>query len=385
MRGRLKIIVLLFLNVIYTSVSAQVKIRVFSTLAPESVVFSVTEGKYEIDAFNGEKILVGKGEPVIIARYSGKLAVKTRDSKGFICDSIIFQGTTGNDFFSLRANGNNPVRQTYSGNLKCFPDLETIVLINLCDIEKYVAGVVSAEGGNGKNVEYFKSQAVIARTYLYKYFDKHSSDGYNVCDNTHCQAFNGLSSDTIINKAAMETHGQVILAKDSTLIISAFHSNCGGETASSEDVWLISQPYLKGKKDPYCSSSRNAEWNMVISRSDWILYLKKCGYTESPQDSSSYSFTQKSRLVNYTTGTFSIPLRKIRTDLNLRSTFFSVVPDGDSILLKGKGYGHGVGLCQEGAMEMAKKGFGYREIIDFYYSGVMIADIKNAVILALTP
>jgi stage II sporulation protein D len=382
---RLRVLILVFLTITYTSVSAQVKIRIFSTLTPESAVFSVTEGKYEIDAFNGEKLLVGKGEPVIIARSSDRLVVKTRDSKGFICDSVILHGTTGNDFFSLRANGISPFRQIYSGDLKCFPDLETIVLINICDIEKYVAGVVMAEGGNGKNVEYFKSQAVIARTYLYKYFDKHSPDRYNVCDNTHCQVFNGLSSDSIINEAAMETQGQVIVAMDSTLIISAFHSNCGGETASSEDVWLISQPYLKGKKDPYCTSSRNSEWNKIMSRSDWILYLKKSGYTESPQDSSAFSFTQKSRLINYTTGTFSIPLRKIRTDLNLRSTFFSVVTDGESILLRGRGYGHGVGLCQEGAMEMAKKGFTYREIIDFYYFGVMISDIKNAVILPLTP
>ena len=107
------------------------------------------------------------------------------------------------------------MRQNYSGDLRCFPDLGTLVLINIPDIEKYIAGVVKAEGGSGKNIEYFKSQAVIARTYMYKYIDKHLQDGYNVCDNTHCQAYNGLSADTILNKAAMETRGQVILDKDS--------------------------------------------------------------------------------------------------------------------------------------------------------------------------
>jgi stage II sporulation protein D len=128
--------------------------------------------------------------------------------------------------------------------------MATLVLINTCDVEKYVAGVVKAEGGSGKNLEYFKSQAVIARTYMYKYIDKHLSDGYNLCDNTHCQAFNGSSADSILNEAAMETKGLVILDKDSTLIISAFSSNCGGETSSSEDVWLSSQPYLKKVIDP---------------------------------------------------------------------------------------------------------------------------------------
>ena len=95
---------------------------------------------------------------------------------------------------------------------------------------------------------------------MYKYFDKHLSDRYNVCDNTHCQAFNGLSGDSVINRAAMETRGQVILDRDSILIISAFHSNCGGETSAPEDVWLTSQPYLKRVADPYCLTSRNASW-----------------------------------------------------------------------------------------------------------------------------
>jgi stage II sporulation protein D len=76
-----------------------------------------------------------------------------------------------------------------------------------------------------------------------------------------------------------------------------------------------------------------------------------------------------------------MPLSTIRSDLNLRSTFFTVIAVGDSIILKGKGYGHGVGLCQEGAMEMAAKGFNYKQIIDFYYFGVLISDISNAVVI----
>jgi stage II sporulation protein D len=382
---RLSILIILFLAVLGSSASAQIKVRLFSNQSPESAVFSVSAGKYEISAFNGENLLVSKAEPVLITKYKGKLAVKTRNIKGFLCDSVIISGKTGDDSFSLRINGNNPVRQYYSGDLKCFPDMETLVLINICDVEKYVAGVVLAEGGSGKNIEYFKTQAVIARTYLYKYFDKHITDRYNVCDNTHCQAFNGLSSDTIINNAAMETHGQVIVSQDSTLIISAFHSNCGGETASSEDVWLTSQQYLKSKIDPYCISSRNSVWEKSISRNEWLEFLKKSGYTGNINDSSIFNFDQKPRQVNYKIGLFTIPLRIMRADLNLRSAFFTVISEGDSVIFKGRGYGHGVGLCQEGAMGMAAKGFTYRQIIDFYYTGVLITDIKNAVILSGKP
>ena len=378
---RQSILIILLLTIFGSVVSAQVRIRLFANQSPESAVLSVIEGKYEISAFNGDKLFVSKGEPVLITKYKSKLAVKTRNEKGFLCDSVLISGKTGDDAFSLRINGNSPVRQYYSGDLKCFPDMETLVLINICDVEKYVAGVVKAEGGSGKNIEYFKTQAVIARTYLYKYFDKHITDRYNVCDNTHCQAFSGSSTDTIINNAALETKGQVILSQDSSLIISAFHSNCGGETASSEDVWLTSQPYLKSKIDQYCTSSRNSVWKKSISRNEWLEYLKKSGYTDNTKDSSSINFDQNTRLVNFNIGSFKIPLRIMRADLNLRSAFFSIMTEGDSVIFNGRGYGHGVGLCQEGAMAMAAKGFTYRQIIDFYYTGVLITDIKNAVIL----
>jgi stage II sporulation protein D len=373
----LRIFFIFLLSVISTLVSGQVKIRLFANQSPESAVFTVVEGSYSINTYHGGSTTLSKGESLIISRFDGKLAVKTRNSIGYIADSVLFSEQIPNASFSLRVNGQSPVRQYYTGDLHCYPDLGTLVLINNCDVEKYIAGVVKAEGGSGKNIEYFKSQAVIARTYMYKYFDKHMQDKYNVCDNTHCQAFNGTSTDTILNKAAMETHGEVILDQDSVLIISAFHSNCGGETSSSEDVWLTSQPYLKGVIDPYCVSSRNALWERSLGIDEWVGYLKKTGFSGNTDDPAQFGFSQKSRLTSYRAGTFTMPLRTIRTDLNLRSTFFSVVPVGDTIKLIGRGYGHGVGLCQEGAMGMAAKGFDYKQIIDFYYVGVIISDIKS--------
>jgi len=378
---RFKILFILLTSIFGSVVSAQVKIRLFANQTPESAVFSVINGKYELNLFNGKIFSVSIDEPVMIARFNGKLAVKKRGTDGFVCDSLIISAKTGNDYFSLMMNGTSHIRQYYSGDLQCFPDMGTLVFINISDIEKYIAGVVRAEGGSGKNLEYFKTQAIIARTYMYKYFNKHTSDRYNVCDNTHCQAFNGLSSDSLLNEAALETKGLVILYKDSTLIISAFHSNCGGQTSSSDDVWLSGQPYLKSIADPYCLNSKNATWKMSFSVSEWVNYLRKSGYTGKNDDPTVFNFVQKSRLTDYRTGTFYMPLRTIRTDLNLRSTFFSVLAGSDSVVLSGRGYGHGVGLCQEGAMTMATKGFKYPEIIRFYYTGVFISDIKNAVVL----
>jgi stage II sporulation protein D len=356
-----------------------VKIRLFTNQKPESAVFSVSQGKYELNIYDGPSLNLNKGELLLISKFDDRLVVKKMGSEGIPCDSVFLSGMTGEDSFSLRSNGKYPVRQYYSGNLQCHPDMETLMFINICGIEPYIAGVVKSEGGSGKSIEYFKTQAVIARTYMYKYFDKHSHDRYNMCDNTHCQAFNGVTTDTLIVQAAQETEGLVIVGPDSMLIISAFHSNCGGETSPSEDVWLTGQSYLKKVVDPYCLSSRNAKWQKSIPLSDWTGYLKKMGYSGTQGNIGLLNFSQLSRASVYRAGTFTLPLSQIRTDLNLRSSFFSLKVEGDSVVLKGRGYGHGVGLCQEGAMVMASKGFDYKQIIDFYYTGVIISDIKNAV------
>lgn len=377
-----KLILICLFNMMFALISSgQVKIRLYSSQSSASVTFSVTGGVYELRTYPGGSLMINKNEPVFITRFNGRLAVKTRNEKGFVCDSLTLSGKTGNDQFSVRINGNQSVRQFYSGDLQCFPDLGTVLMINNCDIENYIAGVVQAEGGRGKSIEYCKSQAILARTYLYRYFDKHLRDRYNVCDDIHCQAFSGLSADSMIIKAALETKGLVVLDSGKNLIISAFHSNCGGETSLPEDVWLTGMPYLKRKHDPYCIASHNALWEKRISVKDWAVVMKRHGFEGSFDNPAIFTYIQTSRQINYRAGTFSIPLNTIRSELNLRSTFFSVIPDGDSLLLKGKGYGHGVGLCQEGAMQMAVNGSSYRQIIDFYYSGVTVTDIKNAVIL----
>jgi stage II sporulation protein D len=259
--------------------------------------------------------------------------------------------------------------------------METILLINICDIESYIAGVVKAEGGSDKSIEYFKTQAIIARTYMYKYFNKHIPDRYNLCDNTHCQAFNGITSDSLIKRASYETKGLVILGPDSTLVIAAFHSNCGGETSPAEFAWLTGEPYLKKVIDPWCRSSRNATWTKTISFDRWTNYLSNSGFVGNISDRSQFNFSPESRQNEYRAGTFSYPMRQMRTDLNLRSAFFTLSVVGDSIIFNGRGYGHGVGLCQEGAMVMAARGYTFSQIIGFYYSGVRIVDIKGVEVM----
>jgi len=383
MLRKLKIVLVLFI-ICPVIGNGQIRIRIFSSQTPESVVFAVTGGEYELTGYRDGPQVFRKNDLLVISKYKDRLAVKTKNSAGFVTDSLKLTARTESSSFSLRTNGKNPVRQFYRGDFSCRPDLETLLLINTCDVESYIAGVVRTEGGPGKHREYFKTQAIIARTYLFSHLGKHLHDEFNVCDNTHCQAFNGITTDTLINSAALATHNLIILDRDSTLIISAFHSNCGGMTASSEDTWVTELPYLKSVTDPYCVNSRNAVWEKKISSTEWINYLVNSGYTGKTSDPAIFSFYQNKRWVDYKAGPFTMPFRKIRDDQQLRSSFFSVIASADSVLLRGKGYGHGVGLCQEGAMEMANRGNTYGQIIDFYYNEVIITDIENAVYKMVT-
>jgi stage II sporulation protein D len=374
---KIKLSLTILLSFYFGLLSSQVKVRLFTEFTPDYAIFTAKSGKYQIRCNTGRSIAIPNGEPILIALYNNRIFAKLRNGASFLTDSVEIKGETPEDFFTLRINESGTKIKTYSGDLKCFSDLETLLLINTCDIEKYIAGVVKAEGGGGRSEEYFKTQAVIARTYTYRYFNKHIIDRYNLCDDTHCQSFSGITGDSLIINAVRATKDMVITTPDSILIISAFHSNCGGETSPSEYVWVTDQPYLKRIVDTYCLGSRNALWDKKISLTEWTDFLKKNGYSGTLTDPSVFNFNQTSRVPDYIVGSFSIPLHTIRTGLNLKSSYFSVYADSDSLLLKGKGYGHGVGLCQEGAMIMSLKGFKYEDIINFYYTGVKIMKIGN--------
>ena len=92
-----------------------------------------------------------------------------------------------------------------------------------------------------------------------------------------------------------------------------------------------------------------------------------------------FNFTQNERKTFFIHPSFGIPLRDLRSTFKLRSTFFSCEPVGDKVLLRGKGFGHGIGLCQEGAMEMVKRGYSYKEILSFYFRGARLSGWNNPI------
>ena len=177
--------------------------------------------------------------------------------------------------------------------------------------------------------------------------------------------------------ATSKTAGEVITDSLGEIIMSVFHSNSGGQTCNSEDVWGRALPYLRSVKDTFSVAQRNYYWQKKILRKDWLAFLKN-KYNYPIEDAKSVkkvvNFNQYNRRVYLVD---NIDLRSIREHFKLRSTFFSVSEDGDNVKLSGYGFGHGVGLSQEGAINMARLGYNYIEILKFYYLGVQIKNISE--------
>lgn len=355
--------------------SAEISIRLYAASRPSAIIFTPVEGEYLLEIPGAEPQGIVPGEYLLIYRIGERLAVKPENSFGVITDSITLRGQRGS-LFSLFRPGDDEQRRVYDDNLTCRIDNGMFLILNETAIERYLPGVVEAEGGNGIEREFFRAQAVIARTYAYRNIDKHDSDRYNLCDDVHCQAFYGRATNREIDIAVEDTRGMVLTMTDSMLIDAAFHSNCGGETISSGDAWLTPRSYLQSVIDPYCLSSPNALWNSHLELKRWIDFLHREIPGIDTSDSAVFSFNQDKR-VSYLPlpGGKRIDVTAIRNEFGLRSAFFSFSRNDDILEFQGRGYGHGVGLCQEGAIVMAARGFTFQQIVTFYYTGIIIIDV----------
>ena len=180
--------------------------------------------------------------------------------------------------------------------------------------------------------------------------------------------------------AVQLTKNLVLIDGKDYLIDAYFHANCGGQTFEPQYVWNSSLPYLKTRLDTFCIYTKQAEWEKRISKTEWSNFLiKNYNYPikDSLFNSLIYEFDQQTRKAFYIDPVLGIPLRDIRDKFALKSTFFSCRPEGDDVVLSGRGYGHGVGLCQEGAMKMAKLGYSHGDILQFYFPGANLLNIQS--------
>jgi stage II sporulation protein D len=365
-------LVLLFQMVI--SFALSLDIRVFSSATITQFSFTPISGKYAIKA---DKIPISidvyKNTIIDFKIVEGKIQITKNNVIIGAFSEVHLESVGLVNAFNIKTSAKKFSERIYDDDLRLSVENNALVIINRVDLERYVAGVVQSEVlGSSKDIEFFKVQAIIARTYTLTNIMKHVKDGYNLCDETHCQAYYRRCNNTDIMMAVSQTFCDVIVDNNGKLISAAFHSNSGGQTQNSEFVWSIPTSYLKSVQDTFSNGGRNNVWETKIPKKQWLDYFKT-NYPSIADNSQKLNqlcnFKQDQR-VQFILD--SIPLRYVRTSFKLRSSFFSVTEDKDQVILTGRGYGHGVGLSQEGAIKMVKLGYKSDDVIKYYYTGVRI-------------
>lgn len=279
--------------------------------------------------------------------------------------------TNSGQFLELSASTPQVKPRAFEGDFEITPLLDRLLVVNDVDLETYLEGVIESEGGEGQKKEYYKVQAVISRTFALKSKTKHEQEGFNLCNQVHCQAYlHKRNGSSIIDSAVLETKHQVLTGMDGAFAPTFFSANCGGETCDPSFIWNERITGLDPVLDTFCVKTKQARWIKKIDPTDWkTFFVEK--YTFPVEDSISYQLLFDAPL-NHRKAFFihpgyGVPMRDIREKFDLKSSFFSVSMEENQVVLKGRGYGHGVGLCQEGAMVMAKKGFDYTQILGYYF------------------
>ncbi len=318
--------------------------------------------------------------------------------------------------------------QTFEGTLRIVVEADKIVAINELPVERYLTSVISSEMSATASPEFLKAHAVISRSWLLaqmekrrqhengsdsffsfikkddeliRWYDREDHTIFDVCADDHCQRYQGITkaNSQRVADAISETRGQ-ILTYDGEICDARFSKCCGGETEEFQYCWEDTpKPYLVSFHDPYCNTSDKHILSQVLNDYDQEtidFYRWEVTYTREqlselinrklkddfgdivdliPLERGKSGRIWKLKIVG-TKKTFTIgkelEIRRALSESHLYSSAFEVEKQGDLFILHGKGWGHGVGLCQIGAAVMGEQGKTYDEILLFYYRGAEI-------------
>jgi stage II sporulation protein D len=251
------------------------------------------------------------------------------------------------------------------------------------DLEEYITGTVAAEMPASFESEALKAQAVCARTYALRKLTEGKSypqkadlsDDINTCQGyLNYDEFAGRHPHQSeqwwfkIKQAVEETRGEVILY-DNQLIDALYHSTCGGQTASAQEVFGRNIDYLQSVKCGYCQMSQRYKTEQVLA---WQEVAAVSGEGESVEVMATSS---TGRIEQVRVNQKVMKGSEFRQAFALPSTRCTVSMDNQGLSIISYGYGHGVGLCQYGAQGMALQGKNYQRILNHYYPGTQIFKI----------
>ena len=366
----------------------QIRVRLFSQYSLENIWVTTYKSDFHLIALDKDHQPLDTIADYFPEALVRTLMIKKQDSKLEIVNSGNSLGSYEGLYLSAKEGGHFIIagkgkERIYSGNLIIALRDHHLLVVNEVDLEEYVAGVVESEGGHVALDEYFKAQAILARTWALRNWEKHLDEGYNVKDDVSSQAYYSkayLQNSEMIIQAVTSTEDTVLLDRNGKLVFGAFHSNSGGQTSNSEDIWSQEIDYLRSVKDTFSLKGSRATWEREVSKAQFVAFFAsklKTNDKDSVFMEQLMNLKMDERKPWFHYNGRKVKMRDVRTRFKLKSSFFSVEDRGSSLLLKGRGFGHGVGLSQQGAMEMSRQGMNFRQILQFYFKEVRLGHLNS--------
>jgi stage II sporulation protein D len=299
---------------------------------------------------------------------------------GLIVNGVFLHRLTASAPLFMVVNG-----RKYRGKVEIYSADKGMLVVNELPLEDYLVGLINCEISSQWPMEAIKAQAVVARTYAVYQKEARKTAIYQLESTVMDQVYEGCEiEDSRAVRGVNETAGEV-LTYENKVIQAYYHSNCGGHTEASENVWGVALPYLKGVDCAYCLMVPSARWEQTISLKKIESLLKSNGYqVNGLRDIKSGKKNRSGRVTDLTLlsakGNLIISAVNLRKTIGysvIKSTNFEVRTTDDDAFFTGIGYGHGVGLCQWGAKQRAGDGFDYREILSYYYPGTRLEKIYS--------
>ncbi|MGB5287174.1 MAG: SpoIID/LytB domain-containing protein [Ignavibacteriaceae bacterium] len=344
---------------------------------------------------------------------SSRLAILTPESRiqiiknsGNIRLTVNGKDYNGNKFFISTEENEGTIKingKRYRGKIQVSSSNNTINVINVVSLEDYIKGVLAKEmpiGKNNENFEALKALAICVRTYSLKKM-KDGKIYFDLYADTRDQVYGGMDAENPLSNKAVDETKKLVLQYDGQPALIYYHSTCGGYTEASENVFTKDAvPYLISIRDgdePYCKISPRFQWEEIYEKEEIITRLKNYSLLDNVNYKlKDISITNKFeservseleiKVIDSDSNEKSLVIRGneirsiLRTSDNkiiLWSTLFDLSLKSNSVVLTGYGFGHGVGLCQWGAIALSRKDWNYKEILQHYYPGTKTANYND--------
>jgi SpoIID/LytB domain protein len=368
------------------SVNLKESIKLFASIKINWIEIEAPEGMdYQVFADGGTSFMLQGGAKTRFSIGSQGIEI-TRNAQKIQAERIMISEKKEKGSY-LYILSDKTERRLYSGNLSIsrMPGKSSMKIILFCRIEDLVDQLLLSEFSKTDNSEALKAVSVAIRTYIYYNKGRHKDEGYDFCDTTHCQAFKGWNNDDIsyvenIRSSLMRILApskDLVLTYDGKVIEGYYSACCGGKLTTPEIIWggASEFPY-RSIKSPFCAGSRFYRWERELSRSDFaaIFGLRasdlKIVLTRNETDNDfvkNVSLSDGRNNLELTVGDFR---RKIADSAGwniVLSHSFRAEVSGDKVIFHGNGFGHSIGLCEACAYEMGRRGYNWKNILDYFY------------------